>query len=300
MLGSTTLGFHTPFHCKNFIETVDRHLEARITSEHATISYNGSETFVESYPISVEWPTAETLARTLPVAQCRSDVFRDLNLPADHKLVLGVDRFDYTKGILERLRAVEHLLKNPDFAGRFTFLQIAAPTRTSLEEYQAFQERVKAYVQRINDRFGNPGYTPVLLSAEHHEHEDLVKLYRAADVCMVTSLHDGMNLVCKEFIAVRDDESGVLILSSFAGAAQELNEALIVNPYHVEETANALRLALEMTDAEKRERMASLRTIVREFNVYRWAGRILTDAGSRRLRERIEARVERHRFNRFS
>jgi len=296
MLGSTILGFHTRFHCKNFIETVDRYLEARIEHEHSTIAFHDDETFVESYPISIEWPSAAQSASWPPAAQCRRQVFERLRLGADQRLAVGVDRFDYTKGILERLHAVERLLeKHPEWVGRFTFVQVAAPTRSSLDEYRSFQDRIKHTTGRINQRFGRPGYQPVHLLAEHHDHEAVNELYRAADVCLVTSLHDGMNLVCKEFVAARDDERGVLILSRFAGAAREMTEALIVNPYHVEESADALHQALTMPEAEQRERMASLRMTVREFNVFRWAGRMLADAGRWRLRERIEARVKRHR-----
>jgi trehalose 6-phosphate synthase len=163
-----------------------------------------------------------------------------------------------------------------------------------LDEYRLFHERIRKLSDRINTRFGRPGYKPVHLLASHHEHDAVTALFRAADVCMVTSLHDGMNLVCKEFVVARDDEHGVLILSGFAGAAREMTEALIVNPYHVEECADALQRALTMPEPEQRERMASLRMTVREFNVYRWAGRMLADAGRWRMRQRIEARVARH------
>jgi trehalose-6-phosphate synthase len=295
MLGSTILGFHTRFHCKNFLETADRYLEARIEYEHSTISFHDAETFVESYPISIEWPAPEVEARWLPVEQCRARVYERLGLTAEQRLAVGVDRFDYTKGILERLHAVERMLeKYPDWVGKFCFVQVAAPTRSSLEEYRTFQERIERLCARINQRYGRPGYVPVILLAQHHEREALNELYRAADVCMVTSLHDGMNLVSKEFVAARDDEQGVLILSRFAGAARELTEALVVNPYHVEECADALQQALTMPPAEQHERMASLRMTVREFNVYRWAGRMLSDAGRLRQRQRIEARVLRH------
>jgi trehalose 6-phosphate synthase len=296
MLGSTILGFHTRFHCKNFIETVDRFLEARIEHEHSTISYQDKETLVESYPISIEWPDDAARARWPTIAECRQRVFERLGLPEGTVLGLGVDRFDYTKGILERLHAVERLLdKRPEWIGRFVFVQIAAPTRASLEEYRGFHERIDRVTLRINERFGRPGYRPVHLLAQHHEHDQVTELFRACDVCVVTSLHDGMNLVCKEFVAARDDEQGVLILSRFAGAARELTEALIVNPYHVEETADALHRAATMPQPEQRERMASLRMTVREFNVFRWAANMLADASRSRLRERIEARVERHR-----
>ncbi|MDI1347622.1 trehalose-6-phosphate synthase [Aquabacterium sp.] len=295
LLGSTILGFHTRFHCKNFIETVDRVLEARIEHEHSTISFKNEETLIESYPISIEWPTEETRATWPSIAACRSQVFERLNLPENACLAVGVDRFDYTKGILERLHAVERLLeKRAEWIGQFVFVQVAAPTRTSLEEYRSFQERIERVAQRINDRFGSPGYQPVHLLATHHEPDAVTELFRAANMCVVTSLHDGMNLVCKEFVAARDDEQGVLILSRFAGAAREMPEALIVNPYHVEETADALHRAATMTTAEQRERMASLRMTVREFNVFRWAGHMLSDAGRWRLRARIEARVLKH------
>lgn len=295
MLGSTILGFHTRFHCKNFIETVDRFLEARIEHEHSTISFHDDDTLVESYPISIEWPSEAEMSTWAPVDVCRRIVRERFGYGPEHRIAVGVDRFDYTKGILERLHAVERLLeKHPEWVGKFSFIQVAAPSRSSLEEYRAFQDRIHGVTERINKRFGSEGYTPVHLLAEHHEHSALIELYRAAEICVVTSLHDGMNLVCKEFVAARDDEQGVLILSRFAGAAREMPEALIVNPYHVEECADALSQGLSMPPLEQRERMASLRANVREFNVYRWAGRMLADGGRSRLRDRIQARLKRH------
>ena len=300
MLGSTILGFHTRFHCKNFIDSVDRFLEARIEHEHSSITFDGEETLIESYPISIEWPSDEVQAAWPPVAECRRRVFERLNLPAGTTLAVGIDRFDYTKGILERLHAVERLLeKRPEWIGRFVFVQVAAPTRSLLEEYRSFQERITRVTQRINDRFGRGGYQPVHLLAEHHDKDQVTELFRACDVCIVTSLHDGMNLVSKEFVSVRDDDLGVLVLSRFAGAAREMTQALIVNPYHVEETADALHDAATMPTAEQRERMASMRSTVREYNVFRWAGRLLTDAGRWRMHERVEARVMRHRGEEF-
>jgi alpha,alpha-trehalose-phosphate synthase [UDP-forming] len=298
MLGSTILGFHTRYHCKNFMETVDRYLEARIEQEHSTISFQHDTTLIEAYPISIEWPSAQEMASWPSIEECRAKLCQRLAVSPDHKIAVGVDRFDYTKGILERLHAVERMLeKYPEWVGRFSFVQVAAPSRSSLEEYKAFQERIHRVTDRINERFGHAGYLPVHLLAQHFPHEAVNELYRGADVCVVTSLHDGMNLVSKEFVAARDDHQGVLILSRFAGAAREMPEALIVNPYHVEETADALLRAVTMQPAEQRERMASLRMTVREFNVYRWAGRMLADAGRTRLRERIEARVQRHQDN---
>jgi len=294
LLGSTIVGFHTRYHCRNFLETADRYLEARIEYEHSTISFRDAETYIESYPISIEWPRPEEEAGWPSIADCRARVRERLGLEADQVLAVGVDRFDYTKGIVERLNAVERLFeKHSERIGRFVFVQVAAPTRSSLDEYRAFQQHVERLVERINQRFGYAHYKPAILLAQHHEHDALLELYRAADMCLVTSLHDGMNLVAKEFVAVRDDEQGVLVLSRFAGAARELTEALIVNPYHVEECADAIEIAIEMPPDEQRERMAALRSTVREFNVYRWAGHLLGDASRLRQRQRIEGRLRR-------
>ncbi len=291
MLGSTILGFHTPFHCKNFLETVDRYLETRIEHESSTISRRGNLTLVESYPISIQWPPA--WEKNLPsVEQCRSEVRAALGLPVHHRIGIGVDRQDYTKGILERFRAVEKMLElHPELVGNFTLIQIAAPTRSALEDYQTFEAQVRNLAIRINQRFSRGNWQPICLKVEHHEPEQVNRYYRAADVCVVTSLHDGMNLVAKEFVAAREDERGVLVLSQFTGAAHELHESLIVNPYHIEQTADAIHRALTMPEEEQRERMHSMRMLVRDFNVYRWAGRMLLDAARIRQREKLAARI---------
>ncbi len=291
MLGSTILGFHTPFHCKNFLETVDRYLETRVNYASSTISHGGNLTLVEAYPISIQWPSPWQDTQP-PVARCREDIRQELSLGRDVLVGLGVDRLDYTKGILERLRAVECLLEtHPDMVGRFCFIQIAAPSRSVLEEYQTLESRVRALAGQINERFSRDGYQPVHLKAQHHEPRDINRYYRAADVCLVTSLHDGMNLVAKEFVAARDDERGVLVLSRFTGAAHELYEALIVNPYHIEQTADALYQALTMPEFEQQARMRSMRSMVRDFNVYRWAARMLLDAARIRRREKLAERI---------
>jgi trehalose-6-phosphate synthase len=297
LLGSTILGFHTPFHRKNFLETADRYLETRIESEASTISYGGQLTQVEHYPISIAWPEPGRM-RGPDMGGCRATIRRDLGLEDGHLLGIGVDRLDYTKGILERFQAVERMLElHPEMIGRFTFVQIAAPSRSSLDEYQNFEARVRSLAQRINQRYSNGTYQPIVLKAEHHDQDRLDVYYRAADVCMVTSLHDGMNLVAKEFIASRDDERGVLILSQFTGAARELHEALIINPYHIEQGADALHRALTMPEVEQRERMRSMRLLVKDFNVYRWAGRMLLDAARLRQRERVMTKIRSHSRN---
>ncbi len=287
LLGSSILGFHTQFHCNNFVDTVDRTLEARVDREALTVSLGGKLTAVRRYPISIEWPpNAEILAR--PLAECRAALRRENGLPEDLLLGIGVDRMDYTKGIAERFRAVERLLElHPEWAGRFCFIQIAAPTRSRIEEYQHHQQRIEALAAEINTRHTRNGVAPILLKASHHEPRQVYEYFRAADLCFVSSLHDGMNLVAKEFVAARDDERGVLILSRFTGAARELPEALIVNPYDADQCAAALHLALTMPASEQRDRMRLMRGLVADFNVYRWAGRMLLDAALMRRRNRL-------------
>ena len=293
MLGSSILGFHTQFHCNNFVDTVDRMLEARVDRETFTVSYGGKPTAVKRYPISIEWPTPGALTEK-SVEACRGDVRRQLGLGADHLLGVGVDRLDYTKGVLERFRAIERLLElEPAWIGRFSFVQIAAPTRTSIGEYQQYEAHVRALAGEINARFGRGGYQPIILKIEHHEPPQVYEYYRAADLCFVSSLHDGMNLVAKEFVAARDDDRGVLILSQFTGAARELPEALIVNPYDADQCAAALHLALAMPMVEQRDRMRLMRGLVAEFNVYRWAGRMLLDAAGMRRRGKVTGQKKR-------
>jgi trehalose 6-phosphate synthase len=291
LLGSSILGFHTQFHCNNFFDTVDRYLEARVNRETFTISYGGELTEVRRYPISIEWPPS-ALSSQEPVAACREQVRREYGLGPEVRIGIGVDRLDYTKGILERFAAIERLLElDPRWVGRFAFVQIAAPSRSSIEEYQGLDARVRAAALRINDRFATADCRPIILKIEHHGPDEVYRHYRAADVCIVSSLHDGMNLVAKEYVAARDDERGALILSQFTGAARELSEALIVNPYDTEQCAAALRIALDMTPDEQRARMRSMRTLIQEFNVYRWAGRMLLDAARMRHRGRVSGEV---------
>jgi len=291
LLGSSILGFHTRFHCNNFINTVDRLLEARIDRDTSTISYGGKLTAVNHYPISIEWPT-RWVGGQRPVGECRERVRRMNELAPDGLVGIGVDRLDYTKGILERFHAVERLLElQPEWIGKFTFIQIAAPSRSLIDQYQLFAGQVRALAEQINKRFGRAGYQPICLKVQHHEPPQVYEYFRGADVCVVSSLHDGMNVVAKEFVAARDDEQGVLILSQFTGAARELPEALVVNPYDIDQCAGALHVALNMPPAEQRTRMRSMRGLIQEFNVYRWAGRMLMDAARMRQRDRVMRRV---------
>jgi trehalose 6-phosphate synthase len=294
MLGASILGFHTQLDCNSFVDAVDRFLEARIDREHHAVVQHGRHTLVRPYPISVAWPT-RWLEAAPTVVECRASIFEALGLEPDALLGIGVDRLDYTKGVEERLLAVERLLERfPTFRGRFTFVQLAAPSRTIIERYRQLNESVEQLAARINERFGQGSYRPIVLLRFHHEPPAVFRYYRAADLCYVSSLHDGMNLVAKEFVAAREDESGVLVLSQFTGAASELTEALIVNPYDLDEASAALATALDMSADEKRDRMRSMRAFVSEFNVYRWAGRMLVDAARLRSRDRLTGRLTDH------
>jgi trehalose 6-phosphate synthase len=294
MLGASILRFHTQSHCNNFIDSVDRFLEARIDREQHAIVQQGRSTLVRPYPISLEWPNRWLEGSPSP-ASCRESVLRELGLRSDALLGIGVDRLDYTKGIEERLLAVERLLERfPAFRGRFTFVQLAAPSRTVIERYRELNETVERVAARINTRFGDGAYQPVVMLRRHHEPPTVFRYFRAADVCYVSSLHDGMNLVAKEYVSARDDERGVLVLSQFTGAARELTEALIVNPYDLDDASSALAAALDMSEEEQCDRMRSMRAFVAEFNVYRWAGRMLVDAARLRSRDRLTERLSGH------
>lgn len=287
LLGSSIVGFHIQFHCNNFTESVDRFLESRIEREDPSISYRGSTTLVHPYPISIEWPPAG-FQNQPDAAECRREIFEHFGLAPDTRLCVGVERLDYTKGILDRFTALDEFFqKNPDWIGRLAFLQIAAPSRGTLASYQQLHRQCLNYVDELNLRYGNDRYKPIILLDEYHSQEDICRVYRAADICVVSSLHDGMNLVAKEFVATRDDEQGVLILSTFAGASRELLDALIVNPYDSSAVGDALLRALCMPAEEQGERMRRMREVVRNNNVYRWAGSMLVDAA--RLRKRNEA-----------
>lgn len=195
----------------------------------------------------------------------------------------------------ERFLAVERLLERfPEFRRRFTFVQLAAPSRTEIDRYRQYNETIERLAARINERFADRAYRPIVLLRAHHEPPTVFRYYRAADLCYVSSLHDGMNLVAKEFIAARDDERGVLVLSQFTGASRELTEALVVNPYDLDEASDALATALNLSLEEQRDRMRSMRAFLAEFNVYRWAGRMLVDAARLRSRERLTGRLTDH------
>ncbi len=288
LLGSSVLGFHTQFHCQNFMDSVDRFLESHINRDQSIISADERSTLIRPYPISIAWPP-EGLTNVAPVETCRQNVCRRFRLGDGARIGVGIERFDYTKGIIDRFHAIrEFLTAYPEWRGRFTFIQAAAPTRSRLPSYQAIQRETLDLADAINREFGGGAYQPIILLSRHHEPHEVFELFRAADFCVVSSLHDGMNLVAKEFAAARNDERGVLILSTFAGASKELLEALLVNPYDAKGMAAAMHRALTMPVEEQTDRMRLLREMVRDNNVYYWAARILLDAAYLRKRAHIE------------
>ena len=295
LLGSDIVGFQTSRHVRNFMASAESVGRPAVPGAGVEIATGGRRTRVRDFPISIAWPgdadeaaeegvgcaPARAAASTRSVSDSRFLQGIGWPFPAGAKLIAGVDRLDYTKGLVERLQAVEALLDSrPQWRGRLRFVQIAAPTRAGVAGYAALQAQMRAEVDRINSRFASFGPAPVVLLDTHHDRQAVTTLFRAADLCLVTSLHDGMNLVCKEFVAARDDEQGVLVLSQFAGATDELAQALIVNPYHLAQVAEAIHAGLTMPLHEQRRRMRSLRATVKHNNVYRWAARMLLDAAA--------------------
>jgi trehalose 6-phosphate synthase len=284
LLGADLIGFHIQFHCNNFLETVDRFLESKINWDQFFVERHGQLTSVRPFPISVAHPFETEIGETkFPSVAEKEAMLRKIGVAARF-IGLGVDRIDYTKGIVERFHAVQRFLeKYPEYIGQFTFIELGAPSRTHIKRYHDLVAELEETTDRINWAFQAKNWKPIVFLKAHHTHEIIGEFYRAADLCMITSLHDGMNLVAKEFIATRTDEDGVLILSQFAGAARELPDALIVNPYDIEEMAEAIHSALTMEKNERHERMQELRIVVKERNVYRWAANIITTLSHLRM-----------------
>ncbi|MEK6543176.1 MAG: trehalose-6-phosphate synthase, partial [Elusimicrobiota bacterium] len=275
MLGCDLIGFHIQFHCNNFMETVERSIESRIDWERFTVIHQNHSTVVKPFPISIPFKPSGTDLSIF--ASAKERVAKELGMRPGY-LGVGVDRLDYTKGIIERFHAVERFLeKNPRYVGDFTFVQIGAPSREHIDRYKRFIETVGYEAQRINDKFRNDRCKAIVFLKGYHSHQEIEPYYQAADFCLVTSLHDGMNLVAKEYINSRWDDDGALILSQFAGASRELASALLVNPYDIEQVADAIRYCLEMDDEERARRMRRLRNVLREKNIYRWAATLISE-----------------------
>jgi trehalose 6-phosphate synthase len=272
MLGADLIAFHTQYHCNNFLDSVERALQARIDAEHFAVIRGERRTQVKPFPISVAPEFTED-----PVTTSREALLDQLGISAEF-LGVGVERVDYTKGLPERFLSLQRFFEgHPEYRERLVFVQVAAPSRSRIKRYRELQAEVEETVAAVNRQLGTRHWRPIVYLERHFDRHDLWPLYRYADFCMVTSLHDGMNLVAKEFVSVRDDSDGVLILSRYTGAARELTDALLVNPYDIGATAEAIRAALEMPVDERRRRMGAMHQLVREHNIYRWAGLLLGD-----------------------
>ena len=271
MLGSDLIGFHTQQYCNNFLDTIGKEIESRIDLEQYSVTKDEHHTYIKQFPISIAFSDAKNGDTPLP------DKKALLKLGVKTPLFgLGVDRLDYTKGILERFKGIESFLeKYVTYKEQFTFLQIAPISREDAQKYREYGEAVTEEAQRINKKFGTSSWEPIILLKKHFTHAELEPLYRLADICLVTSLHDGMNLVAKEFVAARSDEQGVLILSNFTGASRDLKAAILVNPYSAEETAEAIFTALTLPKTEQRRRMKQMRSVIKNYNVYRWSAEFI-------------------------
>ncbi len=289
LLGNDLLGFHVRYHCQNFLETVATTTEARVDSERSSVTRSGQLTLVRPFPISLDIDSLSEQAKSPGVVERAKRLRLQLGL-VNQRVLLGVDRLDYTKGIPERLRALDRLLAtHPEYIGKVRFVQIGAPTRTRIASYQALAREIESLVADINWKYAQGRWMPIIYRDTSHTPEEVLALYQLADVCVVSALHDGMNLVAKEFVAARSDGGGVLILSRFTGAAEEFEQCLRVNPYSADELAAAMHQALTMEERDRRARMAALRETVTRNDIYRWAGKVVSELGRIVARRALEA-----------
>jgi trehalose 6-phosphate synthase len=276
LLGNDLLGFHLRYHCKNFLDTVDRVLEAKVDYERFEITRGGKTTVVRPFPISIDFDAHVAVAQSAAVDREMERWRQQLRL-GSQKLGIGIDRIDYTKGLVERLGAIDLFLeKCPDYREQFVFLQIGVPSRMHVRQYKLLDDEIDGLIEEINWKWSSDSWRPIVYIKQQHSPIEMMALHRLADFCMVTSLDDGMNLVAKEFVTSRFDGDGALILSRFTGAARELNSAILVNPFAIDEVADAIHLSLVMPEEERLKRMERMRTGVAENNIYRWAGKFLS------------------------
>lgn len=272
MLGADIIGFHTRYHCLNFIDTASRYLECRVDLENMTVEYQGHRTSIKPYPISIDWPGRSATREEGRQLRERYGIADDIHI------VIGVDRADYTKGLIERVHAIEMFLeRHPEMVGKFVFIQLAAPSRSHIKAYRDFVSMLEAEATRVNRRWGREGWEPILLSIRGYSPGEVRCHYAMSDSALITPLHDGMNLVAKEYVAACTDNEGALVLSEFAGASKELESALLVNPYDAVNVADALHHAITMNPAERRARMEAMRAAVEKNTIYDWSAALLTD-----------------------
>lgn len=277
LLANDLLGFHIQHHCNNFLDVVDRELEARIDREKFSVVRGGHETLVRAYPISVDFEGTNKVSTSTAVSDIQKALTEEFGL-SGYKVLLGIDRLDYTKGIPERLHAIDRLLeKHPELKEKIVFIQMGEISRIHIQKYKDLNDEINELVEEINWKHSTDGWKPIILVRRHLSFTELVAFYRLGDVCIVSSLHDGMNLVSKEFVSSRSDEKGMLVLSQFTGVARELTDAVLINPYDREEFSEGIWQTLSFSEDEAKKRMQKMRQIVEQDNIYRWAGKMLSE-----------------------
>ena len=280
LLGNDLLGFHIRYHCNNFLDTADWLLEAKVDWERYEITCGGKKTVVRPFPISVDFENISNVAMQKEVT-AEIEVIKNQWKLTNEMIGIGIDRIDYTKGIPDRLKALDKLfLSYPEYKKNLVFFQISVPSRTNIRKYKELNIEIDSLVEEINERHKSGDWKPIIYLNEHKSHYELLAFNRLANFCIVSSLHDGMNLVAKEFVSSRTDNDGVLILSRFTGAARELEEALLINPYDLGDITEAIRSAIEMPKEMRKKRMKKMRKKVEENNIYKWAGDIISELTS--------------------
>jgi len=277
LLSNDLLGFHIRYHCDNFLDVVDREIESKINRDKFSVIRQGHETLIRPYPISVDFESTDEISNSDKVREAMENLKQEYSL-VGFKVLLGLDRLDYTKGIPERLLAIDFLLeRHPELKEKIVFIQMGELSRLHIPRYKALNDEINALVEQINWRHSTDSWKPIILVRRHLSFYELIAFYRLGEVCIVSSLHDGMNLVAKEFLSSRSDERGMLVLSQFTGAARELTDAVLVNPYDREQFSEGIFQALHFSEEETKKRISKMRSIVQQNNIFRWAGKILSE-----------------------
>ncbi|MFH1776774.1 MAG: trehalose-6-phosphate synthase [Candidatus Omnitrophota bacterium] len=277
LLANDLLGFHLRYHCHNFLSTIEQEMEAKVDWEEMSVTYRGSKTLVRPFPISVDFQEISDLARSGKVTAAGENIHELIS--SNYKiLALGIDRIDYTKGLVEKLRAVDRFLeKYPEYQGKFVFAQFGALSRIRIKSYKQLLDNLQAVAEDINWKYRSGRWQPIVLVNKRIDYFTHLALYRMADLCFVSSLHDGMNLVAKEFISANVDCKGMLLLSKFTGSARELKNAVLINPYDPDGFADAIKQAIEMPPELRRKKIEKMRQIIAENNIYKWAVKFISN-----------------------
>ncbi|MFH1593098.1 MAG: trehalose-6-phosphate synthase [Candidatus Omnitrophota bacterium] len=278
LLANDLVGFHIRYHCANFMDTVKAEMEARVDTERTSVTYCGHETLIRAFPISVDFDEISRSADTKEVKNIAGKLKDELSIDDGSFIMAGLDRIDYTKGLIEKIQAIDRFFeKFPEYKGKVTFIQKGGISRIHIGRYKELNEALNNVIEEVNWKHSTKKWTPIIFIKRHMSRNEIIALHKIADACLVSPLHDGMNLVCKEFVAAKNDLNGVLLLSQFTGAARELEDAIFVNPYDRENFAVAIRDAIELPKEEKEKRMRRLRAVIKENNIYKWAGKFLEE-----------------------